>query len=87
MYSMVTIKILPWGFPGGAVVRIWCFTAGGLGSIPAQGTKIPQAAWCSQKTKKQLILYIDLVSSTFNHKLSNLAELVYLVLIAFWWIL
>ena len=24
-------------------------TAGGLGSIPGQGTKIPQAAWCGKK--------------------------------------
>ena len=28
------------------------FTAEGVGSIPSQGTKIPQAAWCSQKQKK-----------------------------------
>ena len=29
------------------------FTAGGAGSIPAQGTKIPQAAGCSQEKKKK----------------------------------
>ena len=28
------------------------FTAMGLGLIPGQGTKIPQAVWCSQKKKK-----------------------------------
>ena len=28
-------------------------TAGGMGSIPGQGAKIPQATWCNQKTKKQ----------------------------------
>ena len=27
--------------------------AGGEGSIPAWGTKIPHAAWCSQKKKKK----------------------------------
>ena len=27
-------------------------TAKGLCTIPGQGTKIPQAAWCSQKEKK-----------------------------------
>ena len=26
-------------------------TAGGVGSIPGQGTKIPQAAWCGQNKK------------------------------------
>ena len=26
-------------------------TVGGKGSIPGQGTKIPQAAWCGQKNK------------------------------------
>ena len=28
-------------------------TAGGMGSIPGQGTKIPQAAWCGQRKKKR----------------------------------
>ena len=28
-------------------------TAGGQGSIPGQGTKIPQAAWHGQKKKKK----------------------------------
>lgn len=27
------------------------FTAGGLGSTPGWGTKIPQASWCVQKRK------------------------------------
>ena len=30
-------------FPGGPVVRTWNFHCRGLGSIPAWGTKIPQA--------------------------------------------
>ena len=34
----------PQEFPGGPVVRIWCFLCHGLGSIPDQGTKILQAA-------------------------------------------
>ena len=29
------------------------FTAEGLGSIPGQGTKIPQAMWCGQNKTKQ----------------------------------
>ena len=28
-------------------------TAKGTGSIPGQGTKIPQAVWCSQKTERK----------------------------------
>ena len=38
-------------FPGGPVVKTWCFHYDGLGSIPGQGTKIPQAKWYSQKKK------------------------------------
>ena len=35
-------------FPGGPLVRTWCQSPG---SIPVQGTKIVQAARCSQKIK------------------------------------
>ena len=34
----------PQEFPGGPVVRIWCFHCRGPGSIPGQGTKILHAA-------------------------------------------
>ena len=42
-------------FPGGPVVRtgLGAFTAGGMGSIPGRGTKIPQATWRGQKKKKK----------------------------------
>ena len=30
-------------------------TAGGTGSIPGQGTKIPHAVWCSQKKKHRIL--------------------------------
>ena len=44
-----------WGeFPGGPVVRTWGFHHGGLGSIPGQGTKIPQAKWHGQKKKTEI---------------------------------
>ena len=33
-------------------LRLHASTAGGAGWIPGQGTKIPHAAWCSQKKKK-----------------------------------
>ena len=35
-------------------LRLSAFTAMGLGSIPAWGTEIPKAMWCSQKKKKEL---------------------------------
>ena len=33
------------------MVRTQCFHCGGPGSIPGQGTKIPQAVGCGQKQK------------------------------------
>ena len=45
--------------PGNSLAVQWlglCASiAGGRGSIPGQGTKIPQAAWCGKK-KKILLL-------------------------------
>ena len=35
-------KKLAWEFPGGPVIRTWYFHCRGLGSIPGQGTKVPQ---------------------------------------------
>ena len=35
------------------MVRTWWFHCQGLGSIPNWGTKIPQAAWHSQKNKNK----------------------------------
>ena len=34
-------------------LRLYTFTAKGQGSIPGQGTKIPQATWCGQKKNKK----------------------------------
>ena len=33
-------------------LRLQVSKAGGIGSIPSQGSKIPHTAWCSQKKKK-----------------------------------
>lgn len=42
----VSIKILHyWEFPGDPVIKTWGFPAEDPGSIPGQGTKIPQAVW------------------------------------------
>ena len=42
-WSIHFLKILVGRFPGGPVVRIWCFQCPGRGSVPGQGTKILQA--------------------------------------------
>ena len=46
-------------FPGTSLAVQWlgvcALTAMGPGSIPGWGTKIPQAAWRSQKEKKDVL--------------------------------
>ena len=48
---------LRWADAGNSLGVQWlgfqASTAGGTGSIPGQGTKIPPAARCAQKTNKQ----------------------------------
>ena len=38
-----------WGLPDGPVVETLPSSAGGAGSIPGQGTKVPHATGCAQK--------------------------------------
>ena len=40
-------------FPAVLWLRLQASTAGGVGSIPGQGTKIPHDTWLSQKKKKK----------------------------------
>ena len=41
-------------FPVGPVVKaLWSHCAGGVGSIPGQGTKIPHAVQCGQEQQKK----------------------------------
>ena len=40
-------------------LRICASTAGGMGSIPGWGTKIPHAAQSSQKQTKKKIIHYD----------------------------
>ena len=42
-------------FPGGPVVRTCHFYCGGLGSVPGQGTKIPQAMQHGQRKKAKAL--------------------------------
>ena len=34
------------------MVKTGCSTAGGTGWIPGQGTQVPRATWCDQKTEE-----------------------------------
>ena len=47
------LKTKAWDFPGSPVVKTLPSTAGGVGSIPGQGTKVLPAAGCGQKLKKK----------------------------------
>ena len=40
-------------FPGGPVTKTPPSNARNEGLIPGQGTKVPQAMWCSQKIKNK----------------------------------
>ena len=35
---------MSWEFPGGRVVRTWCFHHCGLGSVPGLGSEMPHPA-------------------------------------------
>ena len=50
---------LPWW---SSDLRLHAPNAGGTGSIPGQGTKIPHAAWRTQKKKKKVSIYSLLFS-------------------------
>ena len=45
-------------------LRLRTCTAGGMGSIPGRGTKIPHAAWCGQKKKKRCDLPFGAMEDT-----------------------
>ena len=45
VYFLLTLISVFGDFPGSPVVKTSPSNAGGAGSIPGQGTKIPQASW------------------------------------------
>ena len=51
-------------------LRLWASSAGGAGSIPGQGTKIPQAALCSQKKKEKYLTHPSKALLTIQEFLS-----------------
>ena len=50
-------EVLMWDFPGGSVVKSSPSSAGGVGSVPGQGTKIPHASWPKNQDIKQKQYY------------------------------
>lgn len=53
-----------WDFSGGPLLGALAANAGGgSGSIPGQGSKIPQAMWHSQKIREKSILIKKKISS------------------------
>ena len=50
-HSFHCVKLHPWAFPHGPVVKISPFNTGGAGSIPSQGAKILHALWPKKKKK------------------------------------
>ena len=46
-------------FPDGPVVRTWHFHCQGPGSIPGQGTKIPQTTWYSPLSSQKIGLMME----------------------------
>lgn len=46
-----------WEFPGGLVVRVWCFHCYGLGSIPGQGLRSYKP--CGRDKKKKNREFVD----------------------------
>ena len=62
-------------FPSGPVVRTQCFHCCGPGSIPGQGTQIPQAMQYRKKKKNYTGLFFS-----FRHHASKKSGVKYLVL-------
>ena len=43
----------PWDFPGSPMIQTLPSSAGGAGSIPGWGAKIPHASWLKNQNKKK----------------------------------
>ena len=61
IHSQIT-KSLPWMSLVIQWSGLWASTAGDAGSIPGWETKIPQAAMCSVKVKKQTLCSWELIN-------------------------
>ena len=66
----VNSRISGWDFPGGPVVRLCSFSAGGAGSIPGQGARSHML--CGQKKEKNFRLVISIEFDLEAHPTSNL---------------
>ena len=65
-FAIVNLKVEPWDFPGGSMGKTSPFNAGGAGSIPGQGTKIPHASWPKNQNRKQ-----EQYGNKFNRDFKN----------------
>ena len=68
------------GFPGGPVVRTWCFHCWGLDSAPGPETGIPQAIWDGQNNILEKIPKShpqNPIAHTYKIKYSNMLVLSY----------
>ena len=73
MHLFFLIAVISGDFPGGPVVKTQSFTAADLGSIPGQGTKIPQTLWCRKKKKNSchmclFVFYLDYKMNVLKRK-------------------
>ena len=61
--SHIHEKEMDWDFPGGPVVKTSPSKAGGAGSIPGQGTKIPLALWPKNQNIKKSNIVKNLINT------------------------
>ena len=57
LFWVIQVSFL--GIPGSPVVRTWHFQCRGPGSIPGQGTKIPQTTWYSPLSSQKRDLMME----------------------------
>ena len=56
------------------MVGLHAFTAGSMGTLPGQGTKILPAVWCSQKKKTSIIIKTVLPTSKVKDNIKQYIE-------------
>ena len=62
-------------FPGGPVVKMLPFNAGGTGSVPGWGAKIPHALWCRANGARKLEYLFAKTATTADHTLFHIQRL------------
>ena len=62
------IKKNSWDFPGGPVVKTSPSNAGGVGSIPGQGAKMPHTSWPQKQKNIKQKQYCNKFNKDFKKK-------------------